>query len=95
MGTRMNHSSLLAPNEPRTPISRLYDVIASLSTWPHTGLNNESINLKLYLIVVENAQMTRTMGIFPSRSRSQCDFEIFPHLPQHKLSFPVSQLYNI
>ena len=33
------------------------------------------------------------MGIVRSRSRSGWDFEIFLHLPQYKLSGPITQLW--
>ena len=35
---------------------------------------------------MESPQMSSTFGIVGSRSRSRLDFEIFPHLPQCKLS---------
>ena len=36
-----------------------------------------------------------TLGVVPSRSRSQRDFEIFLHLPEYKLSSPISQLWHM
>ena len=39
------------------------------------------------------AQTSLTLGIVRSRSRSWRDFEIFLHLPQYKLSGPISQLW--
>ena len=41
------------------------------------------------------AQTSSTLGIVRSRSRSQGDFEIFLHLPQYKLSSPISQLWDM
>ena len=38
------------------------------------------------------ARTSSTLGIVRSRSRSRRDFEIFLHLPQYKLSRPISQL---
>ena len=35
------------------------------------------------------------MGIVRSRSRSRRDFEIILHLPQYKLSNPISQLWHM
>ena len=57
--------------------------------------NNGSIHLKLeHTVVYEIAQTSSTLGIVPSRSRSQRDFEIFLHLPQYKLSSPfICQLW--
>ena len=39
--------------------------------------------------------MSSTLGFVPSRPRSQRDFEILLHLPQYKLSSPISQLWHI
>ena len=59
--------------------------------------NNGSIHLKLeHIVVYENSSDEFDIGhsighsIVRSRSRSQCDFEIFLHLPQYKLSRPIS-----
>ena len=41
------------------------------------------------------ARKSSTLGIVRSRSRSQCDFGIFLHLPQYKLSGPISQLWHM
>ena len=40
------------------------------------------------------ARMSSTLGIVQSRSRSRRDFEIFLHIPQYKLSSPISQLWH-
>ena len=57
--------------------------------------NNGSIHLKLEHIVAMNiARRSSTLGIVRSRSKSQRDFEIFLHLPQYKLSSPLSQLWH-
>ena len=57
--------------------------------------NNGSIDLKLeHIVVYEIARTSSTLGIVRSRSRSQRDFEIFLHLPQYKLSTPISQLWH-
>ena len=39
--------------------------------------------------------MCSTLGIVRSRSRSGHDFEFFLHLPQYKLSSPISQLWHM
>ena len=39
--------------------------------------------------------MSSTFGIVRSRSRSRPDFEIFLHLPEYKLSGPISQLWGM
>ena len=58
--------------------------------------NNVSIHLKLeHIVVYEKGPMSSTLGIFRSRSRSWRDFEIFLHLPQYKLSSPISQLWDM
>ena len=55
--------------------------------------NNGSIHLKReHIVVYENSL---TLGIVRSRSRSWRDFEIFLHLPQYKLSGPISQLWHM
>ena len=41
------------------------------------------------------AQTNSTFGIVRSRSRSGWDFEFFLHLPQYKLSIPISQLWHM
>ena len=47
-----------------------------------------------YIIVYENISDKFDNGhSFGSRSRSQMDFEIFLHLPQYKLSGPITQLW--
>ena len=57
--------------------------------------NNGSIHLKLeYTVVYKIVRMSSTLGIVWSRSRSRSDFEIFAHLPQYKLSRPISQLWH-
>ena len=60
--------------------------------------NNGSIDLKLEHILVhvydENSS-ENSSGIVRSRSRSRRDFEIFLHLPQYKLSRPISQLRHM
>ena len=38
------------------------------------------------------ARMNLTLDIVGSRSTSRRDFDIFLHLPQYKLSSPISQL---
>ena len=66
--------------------------------------NNGSIHLKLeHIVVYENSSdefdighcPSSTLGIVRSRSRSRRDFEIFLHLPQYKLSSPISQLWHM
>ena len=53
--------------------------------------NNGSIHLKLEHIVVYEARTSSTVGIVRSRSR----IEMFLHLPQYKLSRPISQLWHM
>ena len=61
-----------------------------------TVLKKIMVHLELEQIVVyKTAQKSSTSGIVQSRSRSQRDFEIFLHLPQYKLSSPISQLWHI
>ena len=58
--------------------------------------NNGSIDLKLeHVVVYENSSDEFDIGHCPSKSRSQRDFEIFLHLPQYKLSRPISQLWHM
>ena len=44
---------------------------------------------------MEIARMSSILGIVRSSSSSQCDFAIFLHLPQYKLSSPISQLWHM
>ena len=58
--------------------------------------NNGSIDLKLeHIVDMKIARMSSTLGNVRSRSRSQHDLEIFLHLPQYKLSRPISQLWHM
>ena len=53
--------------------------------------SNPSRNMKFeYVVVYENISESSIMGIVRSRSRSRWDFEIFLHLPQYKLSVPIT-----
>ena len=62
----------------------------------YNSKNNGSIHLKLeHIVVYENSLDKFHIGIVRSRSRSPHDFEIFRHLPQYKLSTPISQLLHI
>ena len=54
--------------------------------------NNGSIHLKLeHIVVYENSSDEFNIGHCPIKSRSRRDFEIFLHLPEYKLSSPISQ----
>ena len=44
---------------------------------------------------MKKARMSSTLGIVRSRSRSWRDFEGFLHIPQYKLSSPISQLWHM
>ena len=55
---------------------------------------NGSIHLKLEHIVRSVARTSSTLGIVRSRSRSRHDFKIFLHLPQYKLSSPISHHWH-
>ena len=48
------------------------------------------MNILYYMKI---ARTSSTFGIV--RSRSRHDFEIFLHLPQYKLSSPISQLWHM
>ena len=51
-------------------------------------------NMKLkYIVVYENNSDKLDIGHCQKRSRSRCDFEIFLHFPQYKLSGPITQLW--
>ena len=52
------------------------------------------IKNKYYYYYMKIAWTSSTLGIVQSRSRSQRDFESFLHLPQYKLSSPISQLWH-
>ena len=57
--------------------------------------NNGSINLKLeHTVVYENSSDEFNIGHCPITS-SWRDFEIFLHIPQYKLSSPISQLWHM
>ena len=59
--------------------------------------NNGSINLKLeHVVVYENSSDKFDIGHCPIKVKvtSWRDFEIFLHLPQYKLSRPISQLWR-
>ena len=57
--------------------------------------NNGSIHLKLENNVdYKISRTSSTLGIVRSRSRARHDFEIFLHLPQCKLSSPISYIIN-
>ena len=73
-----------------SPYNNIMCVLVCVCVCVHdNSKNNGSIHLKLeHIVVYEN----RALDIVRSRSRSQCDFEIFLHLPQYKLSSPISQL---
>ena len=58
--------------------------------------NNASIHLKLeHIVVYENSSDEFDIGHCAIKSRSRRDFEIFLHLPQYKLSRPISQLWHM
>ena len=58
--------------------------------------NNGSIHFKLeHIVVYENSSDEFDIGHCPIKVRSQRDFEMFLHLPQYKLSSPISQLWHM
>ena len=58
--------------------------------------NNGSIQLKLeHVVVYENSWEEFDIGNYLIKVKSRHDFEIFLHLPQYKLSNPISQLYHM
>ena len=58
--------------------------------------NNGSIDLKLeHIVVYENSSDEFNIGHCPIKARPRRDFEIFHHLPQYKLSRPISQLWHM
>ena len=70
-------------------------VCVSVSVYRITQKIMVQSTLNLYILYyMKIARTSSTLGIVRSRSRSPCDFEIFLHLPQYKLSSPISQLWN-
>ena len=58
--------------------------------------NNGSIDLKLeHIVVYENSSHEFNIGHCPIKVKVTGDFEIFLHLPQYKLSSPISQLWHM
>ena len=57
--------------------------------------NNGSIDLKLeHIVVYENSSDEFDIGHCPIKVKVTAYFEIFLHLPQYKLSRPISQLWH-
>ena len=58
--------------------------------------NYGSVALKLeHIVVYENSSDDFDIGHCPIKVKSRRDFEFFLHLPQYKLSRPISQLWHI
>ena len=69
-------------------------VCVCLSVCVHVNSNNNgSVDLKLkHIVVYENSSDEFDIGHCPIKVKVRRDFEIFLHLPQYKLSRPISQL---
>ena len=60
--------------------------------------NNGTIHLKLeHIVLYENSSDEFDIGHCPIKVKviAKRDFEIFLHLPQYKLSSPISQLWHM
>ena len=56
--------------------------------------SNQSMDMKFeYIFVYEISRTSSILGIAGPRSRSWRDFEMFLHLPQYKLSGPITLLW--
>ena len=67
-----------------------------VSVYTITKKNDGSIHLKLeHTVVYENSSDEFDIGHCPIKVKVMAYFENFLHLPQYKLSSPISQLWHM